>query len=80
MKLIVGLGNPGEKYKGTRHNVGFDVVECVAAKFAAPPARARFQGAVTEAIIGGERVLLLAPHTYMNASGTSVLAAVTFIR
>jgi PTH1 family peptidyl-tRNA hydrolase len=80
MKLIVGLGNPGEKYKGTRHNVGFDVVERLSVQFTAPPPRAKFQGAVTEVTIGGERVLLLTPHTYMNASGTSVLAARDFYK
>jgi PTH1 family peptidyl-tRNA hydrolase len=81
MKLIVGLGNPGEQYKGTRHNVGFDVVALLAKDFAAGGVpRARFQGEVLEARIRGQKSLLLTPLTYMNLSGASVLAARDFYK
>lgn len=80
MKLIVGLGNPGDKYKGTRHNVGFEVAMRLAKKFAAGTPRARFQGETVDATIGGQKVLLLTPLTYMNLSGSSVLAARDFYK
>jgi peptidyl-tRNA hydrolase, PTH1 family len=80
MKLIVGLGNPGEKYKATRHNVGFEVVGRLAKKYGAGTPRARFQGETAEVAIAQEKVLLLTPLTYMNASGGSVLAARDFYK
>ncbi len=80
MKLIVGLGNPGDQYKATRHNVGFEVVARLAKKFGAGTPRARFQGETVEATIAGTKVLLLTPLTYMNASGGSVLAARDFYK
>jgi PTH1 family peptidyl-tRNA hydrolase len=81
MKLIVGLGNPGEQYRGTRHNVGFEVVGLLAKDFAAGGVpRARFQGEVLEATIRGHKSLLLTPLTYMNLSGDSVLAARDFYK
>lgn len=80
MKLIVGLGNPGNQYKGTRHNVGFEVLTRLAAKHASAPPRARFQGEAAEATIAGAKTLLLTPLTYMNLSGASVLAARDFYK
>jgi PTH1 family peptidyl-tRNA hydrolase len=80
MKLIVGLGNPGDKYKETRHNVGFEVLARLARRFAGESPRARFQGEVVEATIAGQKVLLLTPLTYMNLSGASVLAARDFYK
>jgi PTH1 family peptidyl-tRNA hydrolase len=80
MKLVVGLGNPGRKYAGTRHNVGFDVVARLARRCAAPAPRPDFQAEVTEAAIHGERVLLAAPQTYMNLSGRSVRQMVDFYK
>lgn len=80
MKLIVGLGNPGDKYKETRHNVGFEVVSRLAKKFGAGTPRARFQGETIEATIAQNKVLLLTPLTFMNASGGSVLAARDFYK
>jgi PTH1 family peptidyl-tRNA hydrolase len=80
MKLIVGLGNPGDKYKGTRHNVGFEVIARLAARFGMPAPRHRFQGEVAEINIANQRTLLLSPLTYMNASGASVLAARDFYK
>ena len=81
MKLIVGLGNPGAQYEGTRHNVGFEVVALLAKEFAGGiTPRARFQGEVVEATIRGQKLLLLTPLTYMNLSGASVLAARDFYK
>jgi len=80
MKLIVGLGNPGGKYKDTRHNVGFEVAAQLAKKFASATPRARFQGEIVEATIAGQKSLVLTPLTFMNASGTSVLAARDFYK
>jgi len=80
MKLIVGLGNPGAQYKQTRHNVGFDVLARLASKFATSAPRAKFEGEIAEANIAGQKVLLLTPLTYMNASGKSVLAARDFYK
>jgi len=81
MKLIVGLGNPGPEYAGTRHNVGFDVVDRLAARFApgATP-RSRFSGLAVEADVGGERCMLLKPMTYMNLSGRPVQEATHFFK
>lgn len=80
MKLIVGLGNPGKKYEGTRHNIGFEVVFAVAKRWSATERRAKFEGEWSEATIGGTRVGLLWPLTYMNLSGASVLAARDFFK
>jgi len=80
MKLIVGLGNPGSKYKDTRHNVGFEVAGLLAKKFATATPRARFQGEIVEATIAGHKTLLLTPLTYMNLSGASVLATRDFYK
>jgi peptidyl-tRNA hydrolase, PTH1 family len=80
MKLIVGLGNPGDKYKDTRHNVGFDVAARLARLYGSTPPRGRFQGEIVEATIASQKVLLLTPLTYMNLSGGSVLAARDFYK
>jgi peptidyl-tRNA hydrolase, PTH1 family len=78
MKLIVGLGNPGRKYAGTRHNVGWEIVAELARRCGAGSPRVKFQGEIAEAIIAGEKALLLCPQTYMNLSGTSVQPARDF--
>jgi PTH1 family peptidyl-tRNA hydrolase len=80
MKLIVGLGNPGKKYEGTRHNVGFRVLDRLAAKFGEGATRNKFEGLVMEAAIAGERALLLWPQTFMNVSGESVGPALEFYK
>jgi len=80
MKLIVGLGNPGRRYEGTRHNVGFSVLGELARRLGAAHPRQRFQGEIVEAELEGEKALLLCPGTYMNRSGSSVLAARDFYR
>ncbi len=80
MKLLVGLGNPGRGYEGTRHNVGFEVLEILARRAGSPVRRARFQGETAQATLRGSSVLLLWPLTWMNLSGTSVLAARDFYK
>jgi PTH1 family peptidyl-tRNA hydrolase len=78
MKLLVGLGNPGKKYEGTRHNVGFDLVAELAVRHAAPRPRTKFEAEVSEITVGSERALLVCPQTYMNRSGRSVRQALDF--
>ena len=72
MKLIVGLGNPGRKYAGTRHNIGFEVLAELAIRNGADKPKAKFDGELAEVLIENERALLLWPLTYMNNSGQSV--------
>jgi PTH1 family peptidyl-tRNA hydrolase len=80
MKLIVGLGNPGRKYQGTRHNVGFAVLAELARKYARSRPKSKFHGEVVEADLNGQKALLLGPETFMNNSGASVLAARDFYK
>jgi PTH1 family peptidyl-tRNA hydrolase len=80
MKVVVGLGNPGPKYAGTRHNVGFDVVDYLAAAPGCGPFRSKFQAAVAEWKDGGEPVLLVKPETFMNLSGRAVRQVVDFYK
>ncbi len=72
MKLIVGLGNPGKKYDETRHNIGFEVIQALAQRYATAPGRLKFEGQIQEGLVGAEKILLLMPHTFMNLSGRSV--------
>jgi len=78
--LIAGLGNPGPKYAGNRHNVGFMVVDRFVAAHGAPAFRARFQGSVSKASVEGREVVLLEPGTFMNLSGRSVQQALHFYK
>jgi PTH1 family peptidyl-tRNA hydrolase len=80
VKLIVGLGNPGPAYRDTRHNVGFEVLETLSRRAGGPARRARFQGEVAQASLRGHPVLLLWPLTWMNLSGSAVLAARDFYK
>lgn len=80
MRLIVGLGNPGARYARNRHNIGFMAVEAIARRYGFPASRSRFKGEISEGVIGGERRLLLCPQTFMNVSGESVLAAMSFYK
>ncbi len=80
MRLFVGLGNPGSRYRNNRHNIGFMAVDAVARAAGAPPWRRRFQGEATEAVLGHQRVLLLRPDTYMNESGRAVGEAMRFFK
>lgn len=78
--LFVGLGNPGDKYAKNRHNIGFMAVDAMARAYNFPPFRKKFQGELSEGTIGGAKVVLLKPHTYMNESGQSVTAAAKFYK
>jgi PTH1 family peptidyl-tRNA hydrolase len=80
MLLIVGLGNPGSGYTGNRHNVGFMAVEAIAKRHDIAPWRRRFQGVSVEGELGGEKVLLLLPGTFMNESGRAVGEAMNFYK
>lgn len=80
MKLLVGLGNPGDKYAGHRHNIGFMLLDRIAEQNGFPHWKSRFQGSVSEHRMGGDKVLLLKPETYMNESGRSVGEAVKFYK
>jgi len=80
MLLLVGLGNPGPRYAGNRHNVGFMAVEAIARRHGIGPWRRRFQGVAAEGPIGGERATLLLPGTFMNESGLAVAEAAHFYR
>jgi PTH1 family peptidyl-tRNA hydrolase len=80
MQLWVGLGNPGAKYAGNRHNIGFMALDRIAADHGFGPWRARFQGQVSEGRFGSTRVVLLKPETFMNLSGQSVRAAADFYK
>jgi PTH1 family peptidyl-tRNA hydrolase len=80
MKLVVGLGNPGPRYAGTRHNIGFDVIDYLAAAPGVGRWRSRFEAQVADAVEGTEQVLLLKPETSMNLSGRAVRAAVDFYK
>jgi peptidyl-tRNA hydrolase, PTH1 family len=80
MLLLVGLGNPGARYAGNRHNIGFMVVQAIARRHGFGPWRRRFQGVAAEGLIGGGRVLLLLPETFMNDSGRAVAEAAHFYK
>ena len=80
MRLFVGLGNPGSRYAGNRHNIGFMAVEAIARAHAAAPWRRRFQGQASEALVGREKVVLLRPETFMNDSGRAVGEAMRFYK
>lgn len=80
MYLIAGLGNPGSKYKKTRHNVGFMAVDGFAEAHRAPASRERFEGEFTKVTVGAHEVGLLKPATYMNLSGRSVQKALHFFK
>jgi PTH1 family peptidyl-tRNA hydrolase len=80
MKVVVGLGNPGRQYAGTRHNVGFAVVDALAAGSGGGPFRGRFQSQVADLADGGVNLLLVKPETFMNLSGQSVRQIVDFYK
>jgi len=78
MLVIAGLGNPGARYARNRHNIGFMAIEAISSLHRVGPFRSRFSGMAAEGLIGGARVMLLAPQTYMNESGRSVGEALRF--
>lgn len=80
MKLFVGLGNPGGKYAGNRHNIGFMALDRIAQDHGFGPWRGKFQGQLTEGRLGSEKIVLLKPETFMNNSGQSVGEAARFYK
>ncbi len=80
MRLFVGLGNPGSKYAGNRHNIGFMAIDEIVRRHGFAPWRRRFQGETSEGTFGSERVVVLKPATYMNESGRAVAEAANFFK
>ena len=80
MRLIVGLGNPGPRYAGNRHNIGFMAADEIVRRHSFSNIRERFHGLTAEGTIDGEKVLVLAPETFMNDSGRAVQAALQFFK
>lgn len=80
MFLIVGLGNPGREYDNTRHNIGFHAIDIIADKYNIDVNRIKFKGVYGEGFIGGEKVMLLKPTTYMNLSGESIREVIDFYK
>ena len=80
MKAIIGLGNPGMKYAGTRHNIGFDAVTAIADKYNLSINNKKFKGVYADGHIAGEKVLLVQPQTYMNLSGECVREVADFYK
>ncbi len=78
--IIVGLGNPGDKYLKTRHNAGFLTLEYAAQRLNIKIDRSKYKALVSEAVIGGKRVLLMKPQTFMNLSGEAVVEAMNFYK
>jgi PTH1 family peptidyl-tRNA hydrolase len=78
--LVVGLGNTGDRYEGTRHNVGFDVVDQIADTLDIPVQRLKYRALTNTAALGGETVLLMKPVTFMNLSGEAVEQAAGFFK
>ena len=78
--IIAGLGNPGEKYAGTRHNAGFEAVSRLAEKNGAVIDKLKFKGLCGECFIKGQRVLLIKPQTFMNLSGECIREAAAFYK
>jgi len=78
MFLFAGLGNPGAQYASNRHNIGFMAADVIHRRHSLSPWRKKFQGALSEGTLAGEKVLLLKPQTFMNESGRSVGEAVRF--
>ncbi len=80
MYLVVGLGNPGKKYENTRHNMGFMVIDRLSEMTGTSVDRLKFRALTGECIIGGEKVMLMKPQTFMNLSGDAVREAARFFR
>lgn len=80
MFIIVGLGNPTNEYAGTRHNVGFDVIDQIADKYNIAVTERKFRAFCGKGVIGGQKVILVKPQTYMNLSGESVRSVLDFYK
>ncbi|WP_300386401.1 aminoacyl-tRNA hydrolase [Clostridium sp.] len=80
MFLIVGLGNIGKEYNGTRHNIGFEAIDYISNKYNIDINRKKFRGEYGEGVIKSEKVILLKPSTYMNLSGESIIEVMNFYK
>jgi PTH1 family peptidyl-tRNA hydrolase len=80
MLLFAGLGNPGAKYANNRHNVGFMAADAIARRHSFSPWSKKFQGLISEGSLGGEKIVLIKPQTFMNLSGQSVGEALRFYK
>lgn len=80
MRIIIGLGNPGEKYSHTRHNVGFDVLDILSQKLSIPIKKLKCRAVLGEGTIGNEKIVLIKPQTFMNLSGLSVSDALSWYK
>lgn len=80
MYIIVGLGNPGKQYEGTRHNIGFDVIDALADKYNISVNEKKHKALVGKGMVGGQKVILVKPLTFMNLSGESVRDVLDFYK
>ncbi len=80
MKLVVGFGNPGKKYYGTRHNVGFELIGQLGLKYGVGRPKSKFNSELAETTIHNEKTILASPLTFMNLSGQTVQEAVRFYK
>jgi PTH1 family peptidyl-tRNA hydrolase len=78
MYLFAGLGNPGAKYSGNRHNIGFMAVDEIVRRHSFSPWRKKFHAEISDGVLGGEKILVMKPQTYMNESGRAVGEAMRF--
>jgi len=80
MYIIAGLGNPGDKYKNTRHNIGYDMIDALSDRYGIDVSSLKFNGVCGTGMIEGVKVLLLKPLTFMNLSGDSIVPALNYYR
>jgi PTH1 family peptidyl-tRNA hydrolase len=80
MRLLVGLGNPGESYAGNRHNIGYMAADRIVRRYSFSAWRTKFHGRIAEGVVAGEKTLVLKPETYMNLSGQAVGEAARFLK
>ncbi len=80
MYIIVGLGNPGAQYAGTRHNIGFDALDYLAAQYRIPVQKVKHKSLIGEGLMQGEKILLVKPQTFMNLSGEAVQSIMAFYK
>ena len=80
MKLLVGLGNPGATYDGTRHNIGFEVIDRLGNKYNIGINKNKYKSLIGEGNIKGEKVILMKPQTYMNLSGEAIRVCIDFYK
>lgn len=80
MYLVVGLGNPGARYEGTKHNMGFDTADCLISKYSIPSPSVGFKSMYGKGLIDGQKAIIAKPMTYMNCSGEAVRELINFYK